>query len=295
MSSRRPLKLRAAAAAIRWGLSALRFIIGPATVATQALQWLRLRYLRLKPRPGDIYVATAAKAGTTWMQQIVYQLVTQGRGEFEHIYQVSPFLEDLLAASWSERLLDELPSPRILKTHLFHGQLRPPPDSRIIYVTRNAADSLVSLYHHRVLCEGYRLDFDAAFVQGDPLPVHWFRHLESWWPHRGDPNVLHVRYEDLVGDLEGSIRRVARFLDLPLAEDRMGDILEKCGFAYMKRHDARFDIRLAFFDGRSPRPAFIRKGAVGDGRTGLTPEVRATLDGRLGPLREKLGLGESDV
>ncbi|MBZ4421224.1 sulfotransferase domain-containing protein [Myxococcus sp. RHSTA-1-4] len=295
MSGRLSWKQRAAYAAIRLGLRTLKWIIGPSIAAAQALQWIRLRYLRLKPRPGDIYVATAAKAGTTWMQQIVHQLVTGGRGEFEHIYQVSPFLEDLLAATWAERLLDALPSPRILKSHMNWEHLRPPADSRIIYVTRNAADALVSLHNHRVLCDGYRLDFDTAFFHGDPLVAQWFAHLESWWPHRADPNVLHVRYEDLVGDLEGSIRRVARFLDLPIEEDRMGAILEKCSFAYMKQHDARFDVRTGFFDARNPRPTFIRKGAVGDGRTGLTPELQSALDGRLGPLRRKLGISQAEL
>ncbi|NMO15465.1 sulfotransferase domain-containing protein [Pyxidicoccus fallax] len=296
MSGRLSLKQRATHAAIRAGLTILSVIVGLSVGAAQFLQWLRLRHLRLKPRPGDIYVATAAKSGTTWMQQIVYQLVTGGRGEFEHIYQVSPFLEELISAPWAERVLDALPSPRILKTHMDWPHLKAPPDSRVIYVTRNAADALVSIHNHRVLNEGYRFDFDTSFFHGDKLVRHWFRHLESWWPHRNDANVLHVRYEDLVADLEGSIRRVARFLGIPIEEERMGDILEKCGFAYMKRHDARFDTRIGFFDAREAgKPTFIRKGAVGDGRTELSPELQAALDSRLAPLREKLGLGPSDV
>jgi hypothetical protein len=285
--------------AIHRGLSVLLGLLHhvsmPATFAGMALRWFRLRYAMLKPRPGDIYVATAPKTGTTWTQQIVYQVLTGGRGEFEHIYQVSPYLEQLMLRSFAEAVLDALPSPRILKTHMPYWLVAPPPDSRVIYVTRNAVDSLVSLHNHVCLEEGYRHKLDVPFLRRSFLLKRWFWHLESWWPHRADPNVLHLRYEELAADLEGSIRKVARFLGVTLEEDRMGAILEKCSFAYMKQHNERFEARLFLFDRNLSRQGFIRKGAVGDGRTALTPEVQAALRDRMGPLRKKLGIGETEM
>lgn len=261
----------------------------------QMMQLFQTRYIQLKPRPGDIYVATAPKTGTTWMQQIVYQVLTGGRGEFEHIYQVSPELEALAYSGLAEAVLDALPSPRILKTHLYYRLVNPPPDSRVIYVTRNAADAMVSLHHHLGLLHGYWNRLDAGFIRGSGMVNHWLSHLESWWPHRADPNVLHIRYEDMVADLEGSIRKVARFLGVTLEEDRMGDILEKCSFAYMKKHNERFDTRLRVYHSGAAKMGFIRKGVVGDSRTALTPEVQAALGERMGPLRKKLGIGETEV
>lgn len=284
---------------IHGGLSVLLGLVNhlstPLTFARFALRWFRLRHAMLKPRPGDIYVATAPKTGTTWMQQIVYQVLTGGRGEFEHLYQVSPYLEELMLRSFAEAVLDALPSPRILKTHMPYWLVAPPPDSRVVYVTRNAADSLVSLHNHACLESGYRHKLDVPFLRKSMLLKRWLWHLESWWPHRADPNVLHLRYEDLAEDLEGGIRKVAGFLGVTLEEDRMGAILEKCGFAYMKQHADRFDVRLPLFDRESPRLGFIRKGVVGDGRAVLTPEVQAALGERMGPLRKKLGIGETEV
>jgi hypothetical protein len=276
-------------------LGLVNHISMPMSLAAVALRWFRLRYALLKPRPGDIYVATAPKTGTTWMQQIVFQVLTGGRGEFEHIYQVSPYLEQLMLRGFAEDVLDALPSPRILKTHMTYGLVAPPPDSRVIYVTRNAEDSLVSLHNHVCLESGYRPALDVPFLRQSFLLKRWFWHLESWWPHRADPNVLHLRYEELAADLEGCIRKVARFLGVTLEEDRMGTILEKCSFAYMKQHDDCFDVRLPLFDRSAARPNFIRKGVVGDGRVVLTPEVQAALGERMGPLRKKLGLGETEV
>jgi hypothetical protein len=267
----------------------------PTILAAVALRWFRIRYAMLKPRPGDIYVATAPKTGTTWMQQIVHQVLTGGRGEFEHLSQVSPYLEQLMLRDFAQAVLDALPSPRIFKTHMPYWLVAPPPDSRVIYVTRNAADSLVSVHNHVCLETGYRHKLDVPFLRRDFMLKRWFWHLKSWWPHRADPNVLHLRYEDLAADLEGGIRKVARFLGVTLEEDRVGAILEKCSFAFMKQHDDRFDVRVPVFDPSASRPGFIRKGVVGDGRAVLSPEVQAALGERMGPLRKKLGLGETEV
>ncbi|NTX16462.1 sulfotransferase domain-containing protein [Myxococcus sp. CA051A] len=274
---------------LRQSIIGLTWLSGRLLATAEWLRWVRLRYVWLKPRRGDIYIATSPKAGTTWMQMIVFQLVTQGRGEFEHINQVSPFLELLPRDATTEPLLDSLPSPRILKSHLPFQQLKPPRHSRIIYVTRNAADSLGSLYHHHCLMEATPLPFEGYFRVVMDVENPWLGHLESWWPHRKDANVLHVRYEDLIENLEAGVRRVAAFCELPIDESRLGNILERCGIAYMKQHNERFDMRgpQAALQGRG---TFIHQGGVGQGRAKLSEEQRAELDTRVVRARQRLGM-----
>ena len=48
-------------------------------------------------RSDDIYVATYMKSGTTLLQMILYQLFTDGNMDFDHIYDVSPWLEHAIA------------------------------------------------------------------------------------------------------------------------------------------------------------------------------------------------------
>jgi hypothetical protein len=134
------------------------------------------------------------------------------------------------------------------------------------------------------------LDFDGfvdAVVHGGD---QWFTHLESWWPHREDPNVLHVRYEDLVKDLEAGVRRIAAFCDLPIDEARMGDILQRSGFQYMKEHNDRFDFRFTWNDADGPKDGFIRKGGVGGAKARLSPEQSAALERKVEDYRRKLGI-----
>jgi hypothetical protein len=275
-------------------LALLGRLMGYLAKLTFKLQLRRLREHLLKPRPGDIYIVTCPKSGTTLMQMIVYQLVTGGRGEFEHILQVSPYLEQLMTRPYAEKVLNELPSPRIMKSHLNYEDLRPPRDSKVIYVTRNEYDTLLSAHHHMSMGFGARLDFNGFFFQtlnANP----WSVHLSSWWPHRNDENVLHVRYEDALKDLEGTIRKVAAFCGIPVDESRMGDILEKCGLDYMKQHTHRFDFRLPYFDPQGLKDGFVRKSGEGSGRATLSPQQRAALGKKVAPLRKKLGITDGQL
>jgi hypothetical protein len=285
---------KAADVFLNLSLLGLLMLLRPLSHLGHALRWIRLRYVVLKPRPGDIYIATSPKAGTTWVQMIVYQLITGGRGEFDHISQVSPYCEQIMGKKVAAQFLEALPSPRILKTHLLYHQLRPPKDSKVIFVTRNAGDSFVSLYNHECLLAGMRFDFPVffkAFVRGKNA---WSLHLRSWWPHRNDSNVLHVRYEDLSRNLEGEIRRIAAFCGIPIEDSRMGEILEKCSFGYMKQHHHKFDIRLSFYDQSAFHGGFIRKGGVGNARQQLSPEQQALLDQMVTKLRQELRLSDAE-
>jgi hypothetical protein len=272
----------------------LMTMLHPLINLAQALRWIRLRYVVLRPRPGDIYIATSPKAGTTWVQMIVYQLVTGGRGEFDHISQVSPFCEHIMDKQVVARFLEALPSPRILKTHTLYHQLRPPKDSKVLFVTRNAGDSFVSLYNHECMYAGMRFDFALFFNALVHGKNPWSMHLKSWWPHRNDPNVLHVRYEDLSRNLEGEIRRIAAFCGIPIEDARMGEILEKCSFGYMKQHNHKFDFRLSFYDQGEFHGGFIRKGGVGSARQQLSPEQQALLDQMMTKFRQEFRLSDSE-
>ncbi|MFP6697348.1 MAG: sulfotransferase domain-containing protein, partial [Alphaproteobacteria bacterium] len=48
------------------------------------------------------------------------------------------------------------------------------------------------------------------------------------------PNVLFLHFQDMKTDMAGEIRRVAEFLEIPIDEVKFPQILEFCGFDYMK-------------------------------------------------------------
>ncbi|QSQ22259.1 sulfotransferase domain-containing protein [Pyxidicoccus parkwayensis] len=257
-------------------------------------EMLRFR-LEFRPRPDDIYIATYPKSGTTWTQMLLVQLLSKGDAEFDHILQKSPYLEECIK---NQRFayLERLPSPRILKTHLPYGALRPAKDSRILFITRDAKDTFVSCYHHFELARRWRSPFDrfiSEMVRGRGFFMSWYQYMREWMPHRSDSNVLWVRYEDMRKDLEGQARRIAAFLGIPVPEERMAAILEKCSFEYMRQHDHKFDFRTAIYE-ESPG-TFIRQGGKGGPKQPLRAEDVAELEKNLAKLRGELHLKETEV
>jgi hypothetical protein len=257
---------RLAARFIDGTISALRSVSRIAALCTQAISVLQLwrHNLLYRASAEDIFVVTYPKSGTTWMQQIVWQLLNHGRMDFEHIGRVSPQLEPMLG---SRKIVSDLPAPRVVKSHMHYAWI-PKGPGRYIYVVRDGKDVAISLFHHLQTGRGFLLPFSKffeSFLAGKVANGSWFKHVTGWLANKNELNVLVVHYEDLIADLEGEIRRVARFCGVPIVEAEMTDILRHCSFEFMQANESKFSP-----DGTLPKqvrqPAkFIRKGEVGDG------------------------------
>ena len=107
----------------------------------------------------------------------------------------------------------------------------------------------------------------------------WFQHVRGWWSHRNDPNVLFLHYEDLLGDLEGCLRRIVAFCGFEIGPERFPTILERCSFAFMKQHESQFDhLTGTLWEQGLQLNAFLRKGRAGDWKEHLNPEQEARFD-----------------
>src|ERR1041385_8280946 len=95
-------------------------VSGPIRVSSPEL-FDRARHYR--PRPEDVFVATQMRSGTTWMQQLVYEVVMRGRGDLSdrghgHLYAMSPWIDGVDGVPIERApLVGETPT-RIIKTHL---------------------------------------------------------------------------------------------------------------------------------------------------------------------------------
>lgn len=234
-------------------------------------------------RQGDIVIATYPKAGTTWMQQIVAQLIFDG--EDVPVGELSPWVEyrqnppgPLLQS------LEQQQHRRFVKTHLTLDTLVFSPAARYIYVVRDGRDVALSFhqFHSRMPPRPGldRLDPDLRtffnhWLDRDGYPYHsFFAHIQGWWNVRHLPNVLPVHYAKLKVDLAGQIRRIADFLDAEIDELRLPLIVEHCGFAHMKRNaEALAPTRAAVMTGG--KASFFRSGASGGWRAVLTDEDSA--------------------
>lgn len=259
-------------------------------------------------RDDDIVIATYAKAGTTWMQQIVGQLIFDGREDVP-VHQISPWYDMRVLPPATRDAVAAQTHRRFLKTHLPLDALVFSARARYIYVARDGRDTAWSFHHHHVnqtdeafalynagLPEGFPvlergtgdpLAFYRAWFAGDGFPAWPFwENVRGWWQARHLPNVLLVHFNDLKADLPGSLRRIASFLDIAPDEDGFARMLEHCGFDYMKAHAGQ----VAPQGGSSwngGAGTFMNKGTNGRWRDRLTAADVAAYEARavaeLGP------------
>ena len=99
-------------------------------------------------RDDDIIIATYAKSGTTWMQQIVGQLLFNGNPDIG-VAEMSPWLDLRIPPKEVKLPLVEAQTHRrFIKTHLPVDALVLSPKAKYIYIGRDGRDVIWSMYNH---------------------------------------------------------------------------------------------------------------------------------------------------
>ena len=223
------------------------------------------RWNAFTPRDDDIIVTTSYKAGTTWTQGICAALVFQSPDPPGTLDDQSPWLdaifeptEDVIAK------LDALENRRYIKTHLPLDAIPYQPTTKYIFVGRDGRDVWMSMWNHwhnmnpEVLemwntdptRKGPKIqlppdDINAAFDEwmtkasfdwekdGYPFWSHHY-HAQTWWDFRHLDNLLFVHFADLLADLDGQMRRISSYLDIPVDESIWQDLVHSVTFEEMK-------------------------------------------------------------
>lgn len=234
----------------------------------------RIFSLTWQNRSDDVFVVTYPRSGTTLMQMMLYQLTTNGSMDFQHITTAIPWLERRILSNpdAAVEMFEFLKSPRVFKTHFSYADM-PKVKGKFIYVMRNGEDVMVSYYHFyqsHLSFKGTFDDFFEDFMNGRVQYQSWFQHVQGWWHHRHDPNILFLRYEEIISDLENTTLKVADFLDIKVTPERLSIISERCGFLFMKQYQEKFDHTTGLaLDRGYQLNAFIRQGKKGSGEKTL--------------------------
>ena len=131
--------------------------------------------------------------------------------------------------------------------------------------------------------------------ESDGFP-YWshHHHARTYWDFRHLPNLLFVHFNDLKADLEGEMRRIARFLEIRVPEEKWPTLADAATFASMKRDAAVLGPEMGMiFEGGADR--FLFKGTNDRWRDvlkaedlalyeaaaarSLTPELKRWLEG----------------
>ncbi|XP_021849245.2 flavonol sulfotransferase-like [Spinacia oleracea] len=255
-----------------------------------------------RARNTDLIIASFPKTGTTWLKSLLFSVVNRfnypnkdqtpllKHHPHELVYRLEVDVYGNAFEYPQPQHLDDLPSPRLLHTHLPYTSL---PESimtsrcRVLYIGRNPLDTVVSLYYFSVKMmknmegEDFRHpsmeEFFEDFYTGRVPHGPFFEHMVGYWNQsleRPD-KVLFFKYEDLNDNQVFYVKKLAEFVGMPFStkEESQGvidDIVEMCSINNMKELEVnKSGVINKYFE----KESYFRKGEVGDWTHHLSPSM----------------------
>jgi hypothetical protein len=243
--------------------------------------------------PDDTFIVSYPKSGNTWTRFLIGNLVYEDGVDFSNINRRVPDPRAL-----SKRFLKRLPRPRILKSH----QSFDPRYQRVICIVRDPRDVALSEYHFAIKTTNIAEDssierFVAKFVAGgsDYEYGSWGENVGSWIGAMRNSqkfrngNFLLLRYEDVLGDPEGELSRVAYFLGIKASPDRIAVAVKRSSADQMRKLEkAQSKLWSSTKKTRQDKP-FVRAAKSGSWKIELPDACIREIESAWGPLMQELG------
>ncbi|XP_054052804.1 amine sulfotransferase-like [Rissa tridactyla] len=228
-------------------------------------------------KDSDIFLTTYPKSGTVWTQNILSLIIHEGhRNGTENMETMEriPWLEYNI----KNKDYADLPLPRVFATHLPYYLV--PRDlrnkrARVIYVSRNPKDVMVSYYHFSKYMSAVEEvpDFNLfmeRFLAGKVLGSSWLDHVAGWYSHAEDFNILFLTYEEMKKDLRSAVLKICNFLGKKLSEEEVDSVVRQATFENMRKDPRANYENLPDDLVAKDKGSFLRKGTVGDWKNIMT-------------------------
>ncbi|XP_071087562.1 sulfotransferase 1C2-like [Haliotis cracherodii] len=232
-------------------------------------------------RDDDIYLCTYPKSGTFWTWEIL-NMIIKGEAKYADHWMSSCYIDHR-----HEDVIDTIPSPRILVTHMTPRTLPRAVWERkchVINVQRNPKDVAVSYYSQLTnqnwmnestepSFTGSWENFFDAYIKGNILYGSVFDHNLSWDKVPEDhPDVpfLQIHYEDLKKNAVPVVKQLAEFFHHPLPDRVCEEIAEACTFTKLKNAHNHIKIPTYYYPWREGSTGHFRKGETGDWKNWFT-------------------------
>ena len=244
-----------------------------------------------------LFVAGLPKSGTTWVEKMLssflgfhellipevasHELATGGSHDFELPDGMFDRFQSMLVLTkmhvhGSVHNAEVLRRAGLRYVVLFRD-LRDVAVSNFFYVRNTPWHPEFRHYHGHNVQEGL-ITFARRTL---PAYVSWVR---SWNANRDPERSIIFRYEELLADDVGCLRRMSALFQLPGSEDELKKIAERNSFKAMSGGRER---------GQESGKSFQRKGQAGDWRNHFTPEITAEYKHVLGDFLVEFGYERS--
>ncbi|XP_074375120.1 cytosolic sulfotransferase 5-like [Apium graveolens] len=266
--------------------------------------WFRLPYLKgtlkflnnFHPLPTDVMLASFPKTGTTWLKSLLFSITNRSSKHLlksTNPHDLVPTLELQVYSSNlapGEALTTCNGNARIFSTHVPYQLLSKSDihssECRIVYVTRNPKDTLISLWHfveksQMSLIKPWTIEeavdrFCDGVVPYGPYYDHVLRFQKESLER--PQKVFFVSYEELKNDTKNQVKKLAEFLGCPFnKEEEAEEIVKLCDIQTLKKHEVNKSSDLPnWFE--LPYNSFFRQGDVGDYKNSLNSQMIQRID-----------------
>ncbi|KAK9742689.1 hypothetical protein RND81_03G191200 [Saponaria officinalis] len=269
-------------------------------------------------RDTDLIVASFPKTGTTWLKSLLFSVINREKYDIRttpllssHPHELVYRLEvDVYGNAFDYPRpchLNDLPSPRLLHTHLPYTSL---PESikfsgcKVLYISRNPMDTFVSLWYFTTSAmkkiEGDDFEYVSLeeffedFIQGKIVHGPFFDHVVEFWKASLErpKNVLFLKYEDLKDGPITELKKLAEFVGVPFtpkeeSEGVIKDIIGLCSIDSMKEMEGN---KSGVFNKFYEKKSYFRKGEVGGWTQHFTPSMVQRIKAIMHEKFESIGL-----
>ena len=207
-----------------------------------------------KASEDDVFIVTQMKCGTTWMQQIVFEILHHGKGDlsddgYRTMYNLSPWIECSPKASvpLSRAPLVSEYKKRIIKTHMPERLTAYSEAAKYIYVMRHPAACYASAADFIEFMAGpmspNRKNLLNWYCSDDMFWGDWPSHVSGWHKKSTEcSNILFLSFESLKNNYREEVIKIAKFLEVALTDSELDLVLEKADYKFMNANSDKFEM-----------------------------------------------------
>ncbi|XP_045173115.1 sulfotransferase 1B1-like [Mercenaria mercenaria] len=232
----------------------------------------------IKCNDDDFLLNSYPKTGTNWLWEMLMMVMIKsgqvtGGSKGHGMIEAMPI-----------EVTENLPSPRILNTHLKIKYL--PKEAlgkklKMILLLRNPKDVVVSFYNHTKGLRFYEYDgkfenYLHMFMKGEVDYGSYPDYLQEWqtfMKESPDYPILVVYYEDLKQDCAGEMKKICKFLEKDVSDDLLKEIVESCQIDKMrkgKQEKMTEEMKKRMQTLVKNKFSLLRKGQIGDWKNWFT-------------------------
>jgi hypothetical protein len=238
--------------------------------------------------PDDIFLVSFPKSGNTWTRFLLANL--RFPNEPATWANINSLIPDPTGTPKKE--FDRMPRPRIIKSHECFDPRYP----RVIYIVRDPRDVVLSQYHYhrklRKIADDSALEtFVTRFLTGETCPHgSWGQNIATWlYTSEGSSRFLLLRYEDLIADTAGELKKVVNFLQFSAGPEQIAQAVERSSADRMRKLEKAQMDKNGLVKGSRKDLSFVRAAGSGGWHSELPAEQVARIESAWGHLMRHLG------